>query len=110
MQSCCIDVKLDSRELLDSGATINLISEKCFRESNTFAQSKIKSEFSQAVIANGTCLTIVGVADIPLTIAGFVFHIPMYITSNLDRELILGTEVLVDQNATMNFGSNKLKL
>ena len=67
-------------------------------------------EISKAVTANGTCLTILGIAEIPLLIAGCDFCIPMYVTANLDRDLILGTQFLIEQNASMHFTSNSPRL
>ena len=67
--------------LIDTGATINLIGEHCFRNSTACKEIKVsRANFDQATTANG--LKIIGLAQIPLIIADNKFVIPMYIAKN----------------------------
>ena len=80
--------------LIDTGADINLISETCFQSSSVCQNLRVfKSKYVRAVTANGSTLNIVGLAYTPLIISGTKFSVPMHITSNLDRDLIIRCQI-----------------
>ena len=97
--------------LIDTGATSNLISEKYYKTNVIFRQLRLlKPKFDHATTANGDSVKIVGFLNVPVQILGAQFMVPFYVTSKLYKSVILGSEFLMSQKVSIDFGKSKLRI
>lgn len=98
--------KLQVAALLDSGSSINIMSEELYRTVPNSCKSRINSCNTDTVkLANNQSVVIVGTAHVKLSAQGETHTILVYILKLTSQPLILGTGYLIENKISIDFGN-----
>ena len=98
--------KLQVAALLDSGSSINIMSEELYHRVPNSCKSGINSCNTDTVkLANNQSVVIVGTAHVKLSAQGETHTILVYILKLTSQPLILGTSYLIENKISIDFGN-----
>ena len=93
--------------LIDSGATVSAIHQKVVTGSCISPQQLLQSE---TVGANGTPLSVVGQATLPVTLRSFLTQQHFIVVSDLFVDCLLGADFLVSHKVVIDCGERVLHI
>ena len=99
--------KLKVSALIDTGSSVNIISEELYKSLPNSKKSDITVNIKDAIVlANNQTIDVIGTALIKMTISGVHQNIICYILKMSSNPIILGTEYLTENKVILDF-SNK---
>ena len=99
--------KLKVSALIDTGSSVNIISEELYKSLPNSKKSDITVNIKDAIVlANNQKIDVIGTAMIKMTISGVHQNITSYILKMSSNPIILGTEYLTENKVILDF-SNK---
>ena len=97
--------------LIDTGASINLISEDYDKENAVFEQLPLqKPKYNDATTADGNRIAIIGFLSVPVQILGSKFTVQFHVTRALHQKIIIDSEFLSSQKALLDFSTSLLRI
>lgn len=97
---------LEISALIDTGSSINVMSQQCYNSIPDPHTSNFKSASETITLANNQCVNIFGTSDIKITVSQGKHWIPVYIMSQTSHPLILGTNYLCSKNIVLDFSNH----
>ncbi|CAC5415602.1 unnamed protein product [Mytilus coruscus] len=90
--------------LIDSGSSINVISQQLFNSLPEHYRNSFKSANEKILLANNASINIVGTARIKIKVPTGKHWLHVYILSQTSNPLILGTNYLFTNKIVLDFG------
>ena len=108
--SALLDNENQTCALLDSGSTVNIISNSLFKSVPSQCVYSFKPSSECITVASNVQVQVLGVARVKLSTPYGKHKINVYVLSESSHPLILGTSFLAAKGISLNFSKHKIKV